>query len=972
MKNVFYCLILFCMLGTWNTVQANERVETPNTLIDTTYISAVHCEGQPGCFFNGANYPPGVHTFTLTGSGGMDSVVILECSVLPIQETFLTFEVCEGEELVYNGSILPPGSSTTFVFTSTWGCDSVVIVQVEELAAPIVAVMNVVADQCGNCSGSIDIEVLGGLPPFQYSWSDGAQFEDRTGLCAGNYFLTLTDVFGCTASTIATVPLDTSGTFEAFFMGPPALGCAGECNYAADLALFCGTPPYTYDWNDNALDGIEDPVNLCEGFYSVTVTDGTGATATASVDFVDPPALVATLSTIDVSCDGNSDGSMSITVSGGVPPYDYLWPNGISGVSVVNGLPAGNYDVTIIDNNGCGISIEGTIVEPSPVTLSFQAANVSCNGDGNATAVPSGGAGSYIYIWNTGETTPGIIGLQAGTYTVSVQDVNGCVTSDSVIIAPPFQLDVSSTFADCDSTGGTATVVVDASISNPVYAWSNGGTQSSISNVSPGWYSVTVSNPADNCQTHKNILVPLDTACFVRISGFVYNDDVNRDCIVDATTEGQSNILVELSNGDLTFTDQTGYYEFNVLPGNFDINLVLNGPGFDAICGATIAVNAPAFGGNFPDNNFYLKKNGIQDLRLKVNKRNARPGFTQWVNICVMNPGTVPMNGTLTFVHDPIQEYLSTTRPFTNYDQSTQTITWDFTNHPAGVTIVYRVDFRIPVGTPLGQGLSMYFKVDPISGDLTPADNEINCDMLVTGSYDPNDKQVIPEGIGDEGGISMQDTLLSYQIRFQNTGTDTAFTVVLRDTLDDNLDPSSVVPGPSSHPYELTFLKGNILEFTFNNIMLPDSFVNEPASNGFVFFDVKWKAGLEYGDMMKNTAAIYFDFNEPIITNTVTNTLRRPVGINNPNQFEVSLFVNPNPVQERATIEYELEKRTNLSLQLYDLNGRHLREIEAAQAKSIGSHQVVLEAAGLLPGQYIITLEGDEGVVGTTRMLIIK
>ena len=903
----------------------------------------------------------------------MDSIIILECSVLPTFQTILTFEVCEGEEVIYNGNILPAGSSTTFNFISSWGCDSIVTVQVSGILAPELIVSNIISDDCGTCMGAISTFINNPGANLFIEWSHGATTQDISGLCAGTYTVTVTDAdVGCFSESTFTVPLDSSGSFGVTLLSPTVIFCAGECRYSIFASTNCGTAPYTYDWSDDTYDGEESLDSLCEGIYSVTVTDAEGQTATGFSEFVDPPELVATLMTTDVSCQGANDGSMAVVVSGGIPPYTYMWPNGASTQSVVNGLAAGNYDITIVDEMGCTISIAGTIAEPTPVVLSIQSANVSCNADGNATAVPTGGTGAYIYIWSTGETTPAILGLQAGTYFVSVQDANGCVTSDSIIIAPPFQLEVSSTFADCDSTGGTATVVVDASIANPVYAWSNGGNQSSISNVSPGWYSVTVSNPADNCQTHKNVLVPLDTACFVRISGYVYDDDVNRDCIVDATTEGQSNILVELSNGDLTFTNQTGYYEFNVLPGNFDINLILNGPGFDALCGTTISVAAPTFGGNFPDNNFYLKKNGIQDLRLKVNKRNARPGFTQWVNICVMNPGTISMDGTLTFVHDPIQEYISTTRPFSNYDQSTQTITWDFTNHPAGVTIVYRVDFQIPVGTPLGEPLFMYFKVDPISGDLFPADNEINCNMLVTGSYDPNDKQVTPEGIGDEGGISMEDSLLTYQIRFQNTGTDTAFTVVLRDTLDANLDPSSVVPGPSSHPYELTFLKGNILEFTFNNIMLPDSFVNEPASNGFVFFDVKWKRGLEYGDMMKNTAAIYFDFNEPIITNTVTNTLRRPVGINDPNQLDISLSVNPNPTQNRAIIEYELKERTNLSLQLYDLNGRHLREIEATQVKSIGSHRIILEAAGLLPGQYIVALKGDDALLGSTRLLIIK
>ncbi|MFK7772695.1 MAG: T9SS type A sorting domain-containing protein [Saprospiraceae bacterium] len=137
----------------------------------------------------------------------------------------------------------------------------------------------------------------------------------------------------------------------------------------------------------------------------------------------------------------------------------------------------------------------------------------------------------------------------------------------------------------------------------------------------------------------------------------------------------------------------------------------------------------------------------------------------------------------------------------------------------------------------------------------------------VVGSFDPNDKQGFPQGYGAEHYIP-KDSEIEYLIRFQNTGTDTAFTVVIRDTLSSRLDFNTLKQGNSSHNYWLEVLDEEILVFTFDNILLPDSFVNEVASNGFVSFKISTKPNLNTNNVINNRAGIYFDFNEPVITNT--------------------------------------------------------------------------------------------------------
>lgn len=167
-------------------------------------------------------------------------------------------------------------------------------------------------------------------------------------------------------------------------------------------------------------------------------------------------------------------------------------------------------------------------------------------------------------------------------------------------------------------------------------------------------------------------------------------------------------------------------------------------------------------------------------------------------------------------------------------------------------------------------------------------------------AYDPNDKTPEPKGIGTEGFID-EEQRLNYRIRFQNTGTDTAFTVVVQDTLSPLLDMSTLKIGGASHPYTFQIKPGNVLEFTFNNILLPDSNINEPLSHGYLSFAITPLANLGPGTEITNTAYIYFDRNEAIITNTTLNTIgelfKTWLTISDINDPEKRVAFYPNPTQ---------------------------------------------------------------------------
>lgn len=206
----------------------------------------------------------------------------------------------------------------------------------------------------------------------------------------------------------------------------------------------------------------------------------------------------------------------------------------------------------------------------------------------------------------------------------------------------------------------------------------------------------------------------------------------------------------------------------------------------------------------------------------------------------------------------------------------------------------------------------------------------IECQELI-GSFDPNDKHAHPKGFGNEHYIEVGDDL-EYRIRFQNTGTDTAFTVVIRDTLSSHLDVASLSLGASSHAYNLDIISGNILKFTFNNILLVDSTTNEPGSHGFVKFKISQQPNLPLGTTINNSAAIYFDFNEPVITNETYHEigedfleiiLANEVFSNHP---QLSISVQPNPFTDYAELFLENAPMGRKQFELYDAMGTLVRK----------------------------------------------
>ncbi len=299
--------------------------------------------------------------------------------------------------------------------------------------------------------------------------------------------------------------------------------------------------------------------------------------------------------------------------------------------------------------------------------------------------------------------------------------------------------------------------------------------------------------------------------------------------------------------------------------------------------------------------------------------------------------------------------------------------------------IAYRLEAEQSAGHPIGnmpsinvEGCNTTGANDFILGfwNEYPEDDvanfvSIDCQSNI-GSYDPNDKRSQPAGYGEDNLIA-QNTDIEYHIRFQNTGTDTAFTVVIEDVLSSALDITSIVPGASSHPYEFDIENGRKLKFTFNDILLVDSTTNEVASHGYVKFKVSQMPDnptFPWPTRIYNKANIFFDFNAPITTNQTRLTVGRHFIENYiSSAFEVTeeekrVLVHPNPFSEETTFTVKGITDTPLEFTLFDIQGRELRR-ERHHQKSFKFLR-----KGLAEGLYFYRIETDGRLLDAGKIVI--
>ncbi len=287
------------------------------------------------------------------------------------------------------------------------------------------------------------------------------------------------------------------------------VSCFGVEDGSAEVVVSGGQSPYNYLWDNGEVTAIA--VNLSGGTHTVMVTDDTNMTCTETVFIPEPTEITTTINTSDVSCLGASDGSATITPSGGVPNYSYNWSIPASGNSI-NNVPAGTYFATVTDATNCTTMLEVTIGGPTAVEIITNTENnVSCNGadDGVIDVSGAGGTPGYSFMWSNGDNSPTTANLAPGDYTVIVTDQNMCSASQTYTITEPTVLTANTTVVDESAAGandGSATVEGMGGTPLYNYLWSTGSVTPTINNLAPDTYTVVVTD--DNlCQTTATVVV---------------------------------------------------------------------------------------------------------------------------------------------------------------------------------------------------------------------------------------------------------------------------------------------------------------------------------------------------------------------------------------------------------------------------------------------------------------------------------
>lgn len=326
----------------------------------------------------------------------------------------------------------------------------------------------------GNSDGAAEITFSGGTAPYTLSWSGAAtgnQPQAAAGIAtisnlpAGNYDLTITDFNGC--EEICSFVINDANCAISVSLAGVNPNCSDSSDGSINLTVNGGTAPFNFNWNDNTLDGTEDPANLDAGTYAVTVTDDNGCSATGSVTLSGPPALLLECSQLNpVSATGAEDGAAAIIIGGGEAPYILLWSGPEMGgqnenaadTVVLDNLLAGVYNLTLTDANGCEAVCSFTIGEPCDITITANATAPSCFGetDGSIDLNITGGLMPYTIDWNIDslDTIEDPGSLAAGTYQAIITDADACVDSITIVLAEPALLELSCALLSSVSTVG--------------------------------------------------------------------------------------------------------------------------------------------------------------------------------------------------------------------------------------------------------------------------------------------------------------------------------------------------------------------------------------------------------------------------------------------------------------------------------------------------------------------------------------
>lgn len=901
------------------TATYNQNILQPPNLVSTITTTQASC--NPGC--------DGTMIITSTGGLAPYSYQVFPSGTI-VSSGYFT-NLCAG---IY-----------TIVVTDANGCTSSYNQNILQPPNLVSTISSTTPASCNpGCDGTVTINTTGGFVGYTYSItpSTGAIISGNIigGLCAGmNYTITSTDMMGCSATVFASV-INSSP--------PPPLsivtsGCNGNqtiscTNNGTSIGYF-----YSINPNNGTLISNGLFTGLINGTYTVSANDANGCFTSSVVTLSGSNSnLLVTQTISQTTCLGSSDGSILTVPLTGISPYTF-YLNGInmgtSNTFVFANLAVG-IDTIIVHDGVCSDTAIVNMTTSSSISLSLTGDTVLCGNHSDLVATASTNA-SWI---NNFELQPGSINNSTGifpltnsnTYTVTVSDANGCtisathttnVISNALtgVSAASVSYTESCSYASDGSIDVTTTPNTGLS-----YSWSSSDTTQDIVNKVAGNYQVMISNTNGDCLVLHDTINVLGTNCGT-ISGYDFIDSTS-NCIFDVGDHYLANKQINLSTGATTFTDVNGYYYFGNVPfGNHTISKTPIANYSSNACPQPNAISINSSNPILSNINFMDSCNTLVDVGVFVYSTLMNPGFNEYYNIYLLNNSDSNAIGTLSFILNDSLTYINAyPTPLGVYPiASGDSIVWNFNMTPFSWSwsagYYFYVNFNVPSNYSLNTSISSCAHVDVTNlPDSNLSNNDYCHTGILTNAMDPNIKSVNPPGLGTDGLVIFSQDHFDYTIQFQNTGTSAAQNIYILDTISDKLDINSFEVLAASHSYQIEILNGNILKFKFNNIQLPDSNTNEPASHGFISYRIKQKASNQIGDIILNTAAIYFDFNLPVFTNTTKNTLAIPEGINTISTFD-NIQIYPNPTQDIISISLQSKMKSNYTFDVLNTLGQVLK-----------------------------------------------
>jgi autotransporter-associated beta strand protein len=539
----------------------------------------------------------------------------------------------------------------------------------------------------GGNDGSITLgSVSGGAGSYGYHWtvSGGGTIPtgqengaNLTGLTGGTYTITITDANGC--KTITSYTITDPALLVASATGTN-VDCHGNNNGTASASASGGTAPYTYLWNNNST--AQSLSGLTAGIYTVTITDAKGCSKSSSYTVTEPNALIATPSGTNIDCNGNVNGTASVSVNGGTPGYTYSWSNGAT-TSSISGLAAGMYTVNVTDAHGCMTTASYTVTQPNILAATYTSTNISCfnANDGTATVNITGGTKFYQYnldgngwLGGTTDNSKSYAGLVAGSHTVMIKDAHGCTTSVTFILTQPTQLQALSSAGALSCTNGTTSLVVLASGGTPPYMYSlNNGPFGNgfVFTIGTGSFTVTVRD-ANMCTTTTSQITTAPTQLIVNISNQQPSGcNGNTGSFTVSGSGGTGPYTYSISINGITTYSSTGnfpglaaggyFVSVNDAQGCFASTVVNVGQAalptaFNVIGGGTTCSNASGVMIGLSDAQagltYYLRTNG-SNFNLQTYNTQGPGGF--YFNNPVINGGTY-----IVVAYDPQSQCMNT------------------------------------------------------------------------------------------------------------------------------------------------------------------------------------------------------------------------------------------------------------------------------------------------------------------------